>query len=163
MHMKALLMIFLFAIVVLLPVESQIKKTEVKQNVPQNVATDKSLKAVPVFVTTNEIVLIHINDVTCKISVSGLTITESGVCYSLKSGPTINDNKVVSANKTGNMSILINSLDQNQKYYVRAYGKDGNNIIYGNEKAFTTDFPKETKPNGKHPKKDTGINENEKN
>jgi hypothetical protein len=160
--MKALLMIFVFAMVVYLPVESQIKKNEVRQNIPQNVAADKSLKAVPVFVTTDEIVLIHMNDATCKISVSGLTITESGVCYSYNSGPTVNDNKVISAKKTGNMSILIKSLDEYQIYYVRAYAIDGKNIIYGNEKAFRTDFLKESKPPVKKQKKDSGNNENEK-
>jgi hypothetical protein len=162
MNLKAILMIPLIALFSQLPVESQIKKNEVSKNIPQNVAADKSLKSVQLVVTTNEIVLIHMFDVTCKISVSGLTVTESGVCYSINSGPTVNDNKVISSNKTGNMSILINSLDEGQFYYVRAYAKDGNNIIYGNEKSFKTDSKKESKPPYNKQKKDTGNNENEK-
>jgi len=71
-------------------------------------------------------------------------LLESGLCWSISRNPTINDNKTI--NETGELYFTSNLtvLTQGTTYYLRAYAIYGtgfdNDILYGNEQSFTTDF-----------------------
>ena len=56
-----------------------------------------------------------------KITPYGSTIKEYGVCFGISTNPTPNNGKVISKNHSGEITIPINDLKANTKYYVRAY------------------------------------------
>ena len=71
----------------------------------------------------------------------GSSITVRGVCWSKYPNPTISNSKTVDGYYgTGGYTSTLTALDQNTKYYVRAYGYNGLGTIYiyGNELTFTT-------------------------
>jgi hypothetical protein len=98
-------------------------------------------------VTTGRIIHIKETQADCTYSVEG-NVTEKGVCISDTPSPTINHKKVTAPGNAGNpVTSSLSSLKQATKYYVRAYAKNGTEVIYGNELNFTT-LPKggESKP-----------------
>ena len=134
--MKALNLIFLIVIVLILP-ESIIAKSNTATN-----GDGPSIK-----VTTGRVVKIKETQAECTYKVEG-TVTEKGVCYSDTPSPTINHKKVTAAASSGStVTSSLNGLKEGTKYYIRAYAKNGAEIIYGNELNFTT-LPKgaESKP-----------------
>jgi len=149
---KTSLLLFCLSLFIFFPVQSQVKSGEVKQNIPKTgVNQDKSIKSVSTLVSTIEISSMFNTEATCKFEVTGMTVTESGVCYSLKTGPTINDKQVISSSRIGEQSVVLKSLINSTLYYVWAYAKQGTDVVYRNELSFTSDINKEsnTKPKGK--------------
>jgi len=68
----------------------------------------------------------------------GATVTERGVCYSISSNPTVADNSVQSGSGSGSFECEISGLNQNTKYYFKAYAMNSVGIGYGEQKSFTT-------------------------
>jgi len=68
----------------------------------------------------------------------GASITERGVCYSTSSNPTIADNSIQSGSGTGAFDCEMTGLNQNTKYYFKAYAMNSVGVGYGDQKSFTT-------------------------
>ena len=69
------------------------------------------------------------------------SITERGVVYSLSANPTISDLSstiVRSGNGTGSFTCELTNLQEDTKYYVRAYAMNSKGTAYGTEVTFTT-------------------------
>lgn len=73
------------------------------------------------------------------IDLGGHTISESGICYSISSSPTISS-AVVKSNATGgSYQVSLTGLKEATTYHVRAYAKtDAGNVYYGEDVVFTT-------------------------
>jgi uncharacterized protein (TIGR02145 family) len=69
---------------------------------------------------------------------AGITITSRGVCWSKSQLPTILDIKTTDSSGTGNFESLINGLEANTAYTVRAYASSASGTYYGNLVSFTT-------------------------
>lgn len=69
----------------------------------------------------------------------GGEITQRGICLSRTANPTITDlNFASSTNGLGTYKIVVTQLEENTKYYVRAYAKNEKGYAYGEEKTFQT-------------------------
>jgi len=68
----------------------------------------------------------------------GTTVTTRGVCWSVNENPTINDNKTIDGSGAGNFTSLINGLEPNTTYYVRAFATNNAGSGYGSAMSFTT-------------------------
>ena len=68
----------------------------------------------------------------------GTTITQRGICWSNAPSPTINDNKLVNGNGTGNYTSNLFGLNPSTTYYVRAYATNSAGTAYGIERSFST-------------------------
>lgn len=68
----------------------------------------------------------------------GAQITARGVCWNTSPVPTINNNKTLNGNGTGNFSSNLTGLSLSTTYYVRAYAANSTGTGYGNEVYFTT-------------------------
>ncbi len=91
----------------------------------------------------------------CYYSVSGSNITESGICWSTKPAPVVTSFHQNGQGSPSQMSVLMTNLQASTKYYLRAYAKVGDQVIYGNEINFTTK-EKNSNPNGSaRPKSET--------
>ena len=68
-----------------------------------------------------------------------VTIEERGFCWSKTPEPTISDSVRKCGKNTGEFSVMIENLEAQQGYYVRAYAINNfGKIVYGNVKPFTT-------------------------
>jgi hypothetical protein len=70
-----------------------------------------------------------------------LPITQSGVCYSTSSGPTILNSRTTDGTASGSFTSKLSGLTAGTKYYVRAYATNSAGTSYGNEISFTTNLP----------------------
>lgn len=61
-----------------------------------------------------------------------------GVCWSTSSNPTISDDTTSNALGTGSYSSSLKGLTPNTTYYLRAYGINSLDTVYGNQISFTT-------------------------
>ena len=68
----------------------------------------------------------------------GATVTECGVVYSTNQNPTTANSKVISGSGIGSFTCNITNLQENTKYYVRAYAINKKGTSYGEQKSFTT-------------------------
>lgn len=69
-------------------------------------------------------------------------IQEEGVCWSINSNPTIDDDHTSDGANSGKFISRLYGLEENTTYYVRAYLKTNSKTFYSDEKAFTTpSFP----------------------
>ena len=68
----------------------------------------------------------------------GATITERGVVYSTTQSPTTSNSKVTSGNGTGSFTCDLTNLQENTRYYVRAYAINKKGTSYGEQSSFTT-------------------------
>lgn len=69
-------------------------------------------------------------------------IQEEGVCWSINSNPTIDDDHTSDGANSGKFVSRLYGLEANTTYYVRAYLKTNSKTFYSDEKAFTTpSFP----------------------
>lgn len=77
---------------------------------------------------------------------SDKTGLKAGFCWSTEPGSTVNDQKAETTHSasSGAFSIQLYGLDASTTYYARAYVYDGDRVIYGNEKTFTTQDPLST-------------------
>ena len=92
-------------------------------------------------VTTDSVFGISSTGAMCNgnvISNGGLEIIERGVCWSMSSNPTINNNKSSIDGNIGRFGCPINGLQQNTTYYVRTYATNSLGTAYGEELSFTT-------------------------
>lgn len=91
-------------------------------------------------VVTNYVTEINIDQRTAKFNgqitfVGNPIYSEKGFVYATHENPTMNDTwKSVSGNRdAGEFSALIQGLQKNTTYYIRAYARNSTGIIYGNE------------------------------
>ena len=68
----------------------------------------------------------------------GATVTECGVVYSTNQNPTTANSKVISGSGIGSFTCNITNLQENTKYYVRAYAINKKGTSYGEQSSFTT-------------------------
>jgi uncharacterized protein (TIGR02145 family) len=95
-------------------------------------------------VTTSEVTEIEITTAISGgniITDGGEAVTERGVCWSIRTNPTISDNATSDGNGTGIYSSSVTGLASNTTYYVRAYATNSIGIAYGNEVSFVTQEP----------------------
>lgn len=71
---------------------------------------------------------------------AGSGFTEKGICYGTQPSPTTDNNKVVydTVSKQATYTVKLSGLHYATKYYVRAYGINTNDTVYGDELTFTT-------------------------
>ena len=72
------------------------------------------------------------------ISDGGAEVTSRGICWSLSSNPTIENNKTVEGEGVGSFQSVLSGLSQNTTYYVRAYATNSEGTAYGEEVSFKT-------------------------
>lgn len=72
------------------------------------------------------------------VSDGGSTILERGFCYSMSEEPSVQDKKVTVIGTLGNMSASINNLQNDTKYYVRAFVINEIGVFYSNIVDFST-------------------------
>ena len=92
-------------------------------------------------VTTNDATEITPSSAACggNVIVTGeVTITARGVCYGTFHNPTIANSHTSDGQGIGSFTSNLTGLSANTKYYIRAYAQSGSDIIYGEEKNFTT-------------------------
>ena len=69
----------------------------------------------------------------------GGSVSERGFCLGLNANPTVSDNKLpVSSKGAGTFSLVVTSLKENTKYFIRSYAINEKGVAYGNEQNFTT-------------------------
>jgi len=64
--------------------------------------------------------------------------TESGMCYSTSSNPTISSNVVTGSLSTFKQTLAISGLTENTTYYFRAFVKQDGKVVYGSVYSFKT-------------------------
>ena len=70
----------------------------------------------------------------------GFAITLRGVCWATTQNPTVADDTTINGSGTGSFSSVINNLEINTTYYLRAYATNSNGTGYGDELSFTTEL-----------------------
>lgn len=70
--------------------------------------------------------------------VGDVQIIGRGVCYSNNPNPTINDSITSNGSGPGEFTSLLNGLDSNTVYYLKAYAKTTDSVFYSNEQTFKT-------------------------
>ena len=69
----------------------------------------------------------------------GAAITASGICWSKTNNtPTVSDSKTTGNTASGSFTSVMNGLEENTTYYVRAYATNSAGTGYGNTITFTT-------------------------
>ncbi|MCF6271506.1 MAG: LamG domain-containing protein, partial [Melioribacteraceae bacterium] len=92
-------------------------------------------------VTTNSIINISLTSAEGGGNVTntnGEAVTARGVCWSASSSPTIADNSTSNGTGTGEFTSSITDLQNDTRYYVRAYAINSIGTGYGNEVEFNT-------------------------
>ena len=95
-------------------------------------------------ITTSAPSSVYANSAICGGNVSsdnGDAITESGVCWSTTSLPTISNSKISISSGVSNFSSTITGLLPATTYYVRAYAVNKQGVAYGSVVSFTTALP----------------------
>ena len=69
-------------------------------------------------------------------AVSGVDVTEKGVCWSTTTQPTVLNDHTSEGSVKGDFSSTINNFTPNLRYYVRAYATTSSDTIYGEEYSF---------------------------
>ena len=72
------------------------------------------------------------------ISDGGAEVTSRGVCWSIDSNPTIENDKTIDGEGVGSFQSVLSDLSQNTTYYVRAYATNSKGTAYGEEVTFKT-------------------------
>ena len=68
----------------------------------------------------------------------GSLVTARGICWSTSSNPTLSDSFTTNGSGLGSFVSQMDGLEENTKYYVRAYATNSAGTSYGNENSFTT-------------------------
>ena len=115
----------------------------------------KSSRMVPITVTFNAqpplqvtVITATPTDITTSSMTCGGTVTDQGnsqiivrgVCWSNAANPTIADPHTTDGYGAGSFSSLVEGLQMNTTYYVRAYVVTANGTAYGNEVSFQTEM-----------------------
>jgi hypothetical protein len=75
----------------------------------------------------------------CEVtSDGGAEVTSRGVCWSVDSNPTIENDKTTDGEGVGSFQSVLSDLSQNTTYYVRAYATNSKGTAYGEEVTFKT-------------------------
>ena len=75
----------------------------------------------------------------CEVtSDGGAEVTSRGVCWSIDSNPTIENDKTIDGEGLGSFQSVLSDLSQNTTYYVRAYATNSEGTAYGEEVSFKT-------------------------
>lgn len=69
----------------------------------------------------------------------GVNITAKGLCWSVNSNPTMDDNFTEDGSGVEDFTSQITGLEPNTQYYVRSYAVSEEGISYGNELIFTSE------------------------
>jgi formylglycine-generating enzyme required for sulfatase activity len=96
--------------------------------------------SVPIL-TTSAITNLSATDAVCGGNVTldgGSAVTVRGICWSLRPGPTEDDNKTTNGNGLGNFVSSLTGLTANTTYYMRAYATNDVGTGYGDVLHFTT-------------------------
>lgn len=68
----------------------------------------------------------------------GAEVTERGICWGVNANPTLNDSYIASGTGIGAFTAMMNSLEANTTYHVRAYATNEKGTAYGLDREFTT-------------------------
>ena len=68
----------------------------------------------------------------------GSEVSQRGVCWSTDTNPTISDDHTTDGSGEGSFVSLIQGLNPNTQYYLRAYAVNDMGTAYGNQISFTT-------------------------
>lgn len=68
----------------------------------------------------------------------GAEVTERGICWGTNENPTINDNHIAAGIGTGAFTAMMESLEANTNYHVRAYATNVAGTAYGMDREFVT-------------------------
>ena len=114
----------------------------------------KSNRTMPVIVTfstqqhTSQVIVTTADptDITSTSALGGGAVTtsdetyivEKGICWSINSNPTLDDNSLEVGNGTGSFTALMTGLIPDTTYYVRAFAVTTEELVYGEQKSFTT-------------------------
>lgn len=102
--------------------------------------TEEDRNSVPELTTAKVEDILNIS-ATCGASIlsdGGSTIIAKGVCWSTKTDPTISDSKTDEGTGNETFESILNDLDFNTTYYVRAYATNAIGTGYGNSLSFKT-------------------------
>lgn len=69
----------------------------------------------------------------------GAEVTERGICWSTSENPTLSDNHVASGTGMGAFTAMMDNLEANTTYHVRAYATNEKGTAYGLDREFETD------------------------
>lgn len=95
----------------------------------------------PVVVVTNEITNITTSSAECGGNVvcnSQCEIYVRGVCWSTAHNPSVSDEHTADGDGPGSFISTLTGLAPGTRYYVKAYAQTDSEILYGDEKSFTT-------------------------
>ncbi len=102
--------------------------------------TTASIVVLPT-VITGEISEITTNSAICGGEITndgGAEVTERGICWGTNENPTLNDSHLVTGMGTGAFTAMMNELEANTTYHVRAYATNEMGTAYGLDKEFFT-------------------------
>ena len=68
----------------------------------------------------------------------GSPVTARGICWSTSTNPTLSDSFTTNGSGLGSFVSQMDGLEEDTKYYVRAYATNSAGTAYGNENSFTT-------------------------
>ena len=68
----------------------------------------------------------------------GAEVTERGICWSTNENPTLSDNHVAAGEGTGAFTAMMNGLEDNTTYHIRAYATNEVGTAYGLDGEFVT-------------------------
>lgn len=68
----------------------------------------------------------------------GAEVTERGICWSTNANPTLSDSHVAAGTGTGTFTAMMNGLEANTTYHVRAYATNEVGTAFGLDREFTT-------------------------
>ena len=68
----------------------------------------------------------------------GSSVTAKGICWSTSSNPTLSNSFTTNGSGLGSFISEMEELEENTKFYVRAYATNSAGSSYGNENSFTT-------------------------
>jgi len=107
---------------------------------PVNDACSQGIK---VFVQTNLPTKVNKSTALCTCEVrtkDAVPIEEYGVCYSTSADPVVGSDATITATAVaGSFSCQITKLSANTTYYIRAYVRSNEGIIYGEQQMYTTE------------------------
>lgn len=98
----------------------------------------KTLNGVPELITSQvEVKTIMSVIAGGEVSIDGnVDVTARGVCWNTTGNPKVNDNSTSDSLGVGNFVSMLDSLEKNTKYYLRAYAVSSYGTGYGNEVEF---------------------------
>lgn len=97
-------------------------------------------------VTTPTVITLDVTEITSNSAIGsgqvtengGAEVIERGICWSTNVDPTLNDSYITSGTGTGAFIAMMDSLEANTTYHVRAYASNEKGTAYGLDREFTT-------------------------